>query len=64
MNIKDYVLLLITGIFCLIAAWMYWHYTGKYGDRIFIVGVVIVLLLENRQLKRRLREQDNSTKKQ
>jgi len=35
---------------------MFWHYTGKYGDRIFIMGVVIVLLLENRQLNRRLRE--------
>ncbi|RQW89462.1 MAG: hypothetical protein EHM79_03250 [Geobacter sp.] len=63
MKIKDSVLLLITGIICSIAAWMYWHYTGKYGDRIFIMGVVIVLILENRQLKRKLREQDNSTKK-
>jgi len=63
MKIKDSVPLLITGIICSIAAWMYWHYTGKYGDRVFIMGVVIVLILENRQLKRKLREQDNSTKK-
>jgi len=63
MKVKDSVLLLITGIICSIAAWMYWHYTGKYGDRIFIMGVVIVLILENRQLKRKLREQENSMKK-
>jgi len=63
MKINDSVLLLITGIICSIAGWMYWHYTGKYGDRIFIMGVVIVLILENRQLKHKLREQNNSTKK-
>ena len=62
MKIKDSVLLLITGIICSIVAWMYWHYTGKYGDRIFIMVVVIVLILENSQLKRKLKEQGKSTK--
>jgi NhaP-type Na+/H+ or K+/H+ antiporter len=60
MKIKDSVLLLITGIIFTIAAWMYWHYTVKYGDRIFIMGVVIVLMLEKRRLKLELKELGNS----
>ena len=53
---KDSILLLITALCGSIAAWLYWHYTGQYGDRIFIMAIVLAQFFENRRLKIRIKE--------
>lgn len=59
MRFKDSILLITVGIVCSMIAWMYWYWTGKYGDRIFIFAVTIALFLENIQLKRKLKRLEN-----
>lgn len=56
MNIKDTSLLISTGIICSILAWLFLHYTGIYGDRILLTGVVIAQFFENRRLKNIVKE--------
>lgn len=60
MRFKDFILLIAVGTVCSIIAWMYWHWTGKYGDRIFICAVTIALFIENIQLKRKLKKIENT----
>jgi RsiW-degrading membrane proteinase PrsW (M82 family) len=56
---KDSLLLLVTGFCCSIGVWFFWHYTGRYGELIFMMFIVIVQHLDNRRLKVRINNLEN-----
>lgn len=55
-EMKDALLLLLTGIACSLAAWAFWHYLGNNAFGVLNSLLVTVLAVDNFQLRRQLRE--------
>ncbi|MDR2874731.1 MAG: hypothetical protein LBV44_02220 [Methylobacillus sp.] len=53
---KDRIFLLLAGIAGAGIAWMFWHFLGEAGFNVLGGLSVIVLLLDNLQLRRHLRK--------
>ncbi|WP_263769465.1 hypothetical protein [Propionivibrio soli] len=53
---KDGALLLVVGILASVFAWGLWHYSGEYGALVVMAISVISLLVDNRRLRKALRQ--------
>lgn len=55
---KDQILLLLAGVAGAGIAWAFWYFFGEVGINVLGSLAVIVLLVDNLQLRRRLRKRD------
>ena len=55
-SVKDSAALLIAGVVAAGLSWAFWRYLGEYGALIVLVVAVISLLVDNRRLRKILRE--------
>ncbi|WKB52980.1 hypothetical protein [Eleftheria terrae] len=53
---KDSLLLLATGLAGAVMAWAFFHYLGVYAALVLQVVVFAVLIMDNRDMRRKLRE--------
>jgi len=54
-KLRDDAALLGTAIVCSIGAWLYWHFLGQYAGDVLVTGVLVLLLVDNIRLRRKLR---------
>lgn len=54
--LADKLLLLGTGLICAALAWLFWWYFQATAFEIFTLYMLIMLLVENRRLRRALRD--------
>jgi hypothetical protein len=52
---RDGLLLLAAGAACSLAAWAFWHYAGNDGFGVLSTLFLIVAVVDNFRLRRRLR---------
>jgi Flp pilus assembly protein TadB len=52
---KDRAYLLIAAIAMSVFAWLYWHFGGKYAVGVLMSFLLVVLVVDNFQLRRQLR---------
>lgn len=57
---KDQLALLYTGIIGSIGAWTFWHFAGAEGMHIIGLVAVVALAVDNRRLRRKLRQQPST----
>lgn len=53
---KDNALLLIIGVVAAGLSWVFWRYAGENGSLILMAIAVVSLLVDNRRLRKILRE--------
>jgi hypothetical protein len=52
---KDRLLLLAASIACSLLAWAFWHYLGSDASSALVTIMLVVVIADNAQLRRRLR---------
>lgn len=53
---KDNLLLLMVGSVAAGLSWVFWHFTGENGALVLMTIAVVSLLIDNRRLRKILRE--------
>lgn len=61
-NKYDQLLLLIVGILCALAAWLFWYLGGEIVLKIFPSMIIILLLIDNIRLRKCLKKYDSDSK--
>lgn len=55
-RMMDRVALVVVGLFVAATGWVFFHYLGEYANFIFVTITMITLLMDNRRLRKELKE--------